>query len=152
MRIKFLCPHCERVCRVPAALAGKQGRCPGCRKGLEVPVASTLASERRPETAPSAQSAAPPAADALPSALDPAEEATDPEEAAPARSGLPWQLYLAFAFCLLLPLPGLLFAGWGLSVARRRERHERAAWAAVVLNAANLVFNILFLLSRGLRS
>jgi hypothetical protein len=35
--IKFTCPHCERVCKVPAELGGKQGRCPGCRKGLEVP-------------------------------------------------------------------------------------------------------------------
>jgi uncharacterized paraquat-inducible protein A len=36
--IKFACPHCDRVCKVPAELAGKQGRCPGCRKGLEVPL------------------------------------------------------------------------------------------------------------------
>ncbi|MBL4844521.1 MAG: hypothetical protein JKY65_03255 [Planctomycetes bacterium] len=35
--IKFTCPHCERICKVPAELGGKQGRCPGCRKGLEVP-------------------------------------------------------------------------------------------------------------------
>ncbi|MGE0713569.1 MAG: hypothetical protein AB7N76_37210 [Planctomycetota bacterium] len=38
--IKFACPHCDRVCKVPAELAGKQGRCPGCRKGLEVPLRS----------------------------------------------------------------------------------------------------------------
>ena len=36
MRIKFACPHCDHVCRVPAELAGKQGRCPECLKGLEV--------------------------------------------------------------------------------------------------------------------
>lgn len=35
--IKFTCPHCERICKVPAELGGKQGRCPGCKKGLEVP-------------------------------------------------------------------------------------------------------------------
>lgn len=36
--IKFTCPHCERICKVPAELGGKQGRCPGCKKGLEVPL------------------------------------------------------------------------------------------------------------------
>lgn len=49
--IKFSCPHCERICKVPAELAGKQGRCPGCKKGLEVPLetAEHLRSGRMPK-------------------------------------------------------------------------------------------------------
>ena len=49
--IKFTCPHCERICKVPAELAGKQGRCPGCKKGLEVPLetAEHLRSGRLPQ-------------------------------------------------------------------------------------------------------
>lgn len=35
--IEFACPHCQRVTKVPVTLAGKQGRCAGCRKVLEVP-------------------------------------------------------------------------------------------------------------------
>lgn len=35
--IEFACPHCSRVTRVPPNLAGKQGRCSGCRKVIEVP-------------------------------------------------------------------------------------------------------------------
>jgi hypothetical protein len=35
--IDFACPYCERVSRVPASFAGKQGKCPGCQKVIEVP-------------------------------------------------------------------------------------------------------------------
>jgi uncharacterized RDD family membrane protein YckC len=35
--IEFACPLCQRVTRVPAAFAGKQGKCPGCRQVIEVP-------------------------------------------------------------------------------------------------------------------
>lgn len=35
--IQFACPYCGRVTKVPVTLAGKQGRCAGCRKVLEVP-------------------------------------------------------------------------------------------------------------------
>lgn len=30
--ISMACPHCGRKLRVPAALAGKRGKCPGCKK------------------------------------------------------------------------------------------------------------------------
>jgi hypothetical protein len=45
--IEFECPHCARVTRVPADLAGKQGRCAGCRKILEVPDPDLQGSARR---------------------------------------------------------------------------------------------------------
>lgn len=35
--IEFACPHCQRKSRVAAQLAGKQARCPGCRKVFEIP-------------------------------------------------------------------------------------------------------------------
>jgi uncharacterized RDD family membrane protein YckC len=35
--IEFACPYCERVTRVPSTFAGKQGKCPGCQKVIEVP-------------------------------------------------------------------------------------------------------------------
>ncbi|MCO5171835.1 MAG: hypothetical protein M9894_36510 [Planctomycetes bacterium] len=35
--IEFECPHCGRLTRVPMTLAGKQGRCSGCRRVIEVP-------------------------------------------------------------------------------------------------------------------
>lgn len=45
--IEFECPHCRRVTRVPADLAGKQGRCAQCRKILEVPNPDLEGSARR---------------------------------------------------------------------------------------------------------
>jgi hypothetical protein len=35
--IEFACPYCDRISRVPASFAGKQGKCPGCDKVIEVP-------------------------------------------------------------------------------------------------------------------
>lgn len=35
--IEFACPYCDRITRVPAAYGGKQGKCPGCQKVIEVP-------------------------------------------------------------------------------------------------------------------
>lgn len=35
--IEFACPYCDRVTRVPAVYGGKQGKCPGCQKVIEVP-------------------------------------------------------------------------------------------------------------------
>lgn len=35
--IEFACPHCEQVTTVPLELAGKEGRCPGCRAVILVP-------------------------------------------------------------------------------------------------------------------
>lgn len=35
--IAFQCPHCRRTNRVPAAYAGREGLCPGCKKGVCVP-------------------------------------------------------------------------------------------------------------------
>lgn len=45
--IEFECPHCRRVTRVAAELAGKQGRCAQCRKILEVPNPDVESSARR---------------------------------------------------------------------------------------------------------
>lgn len=46
--IEFACPHCQRVTKVPVTLAGKQGRCAGCRKVIEVP-SGVPASGRTPD-------------------------------------------------------------------------------------------------------
>lgn len=46
--IEFACPHCLRVTRVPVTLAGKQGRCSGCRKVIQVP-SGVPASGRTPD-------------------------------------------------------------------------------------------------------
>ena len=35
--IKFNCPHCGARLRVPDELAGKQGRCAGCQRAIDVP-------------------------------------------------------------------------------------------------------------------
>ena len=35
--IKIVCPHCRKISRIPASLAGRQGLCPGCKKAIEVP-------------------------------------------------------------------------------------------------------------------
>lgn len=39
--IKFECPHCQRKLNVKDELAGKKGKCPGCKKGVTIPVAVT---------------------------------------------------------------------------------------------------------------
>lgn len=39
-RVEFACEHCGRTVKVPAAYAGKRGRCPGCREVVTVPAAS----------------------------------------------------------------------------------------------------------------
>lgn len=66
--IEFACPFCEKVTRVPATFAGKQGKCPGCQKVIEVPTpdvagAQTTVDERPPDagdTAVYGAEAAPP--------------------------------------------------------------------------------------------
>lgn len=35
--IDFACPYCERQSSVPASFAGKQGKCPGCQRIIQVP-------------------------------------------------------------------------------------------------------------------
>jgi uncharacterized RDD family membrane protein YckC len=47
--IEFACPYCDRVTRVPAVYGGKQGKCPGCQKVIEVP---DPAAEAGPGAAP----------------------------------------------------------------------------------------------------
>lgn len=56
--IEFACPYCDRITRVPAAYGGKQGKCPGCQKVIEVPD-------------PSAEAPAPEAAAAEATVLEP---------------------------------------------------------------------------------
>ncbi len=49
--IEFACPHCDFPTRVPADLAGKQGRCSSCKRVIEVPdvpPVSSRASGRSP--------------------------------------------------------------------------------------------------------
>jgi len=93
--------------KVPAALAGKQGRCPGCRRGLEVPLADAArsASARRPrgesaraERGRSERSRAPSARAQRASGRAAADPSTDdrqpsevegPAEAAPAADARP---------------------------------------------------------------
>lgn len=40
--VKFACPRCDKVSKVPAQLAGRKGRCPGCHTALRVPHIPTL--------------------------------------------------------------------------------------------------------------
>ncbi len=212
MRIKFACPHCDRVVRVPAELAGKQGRCPGCRKGLEVPSESTLQSHRRDvERAESQRRSALGRLDELgrlsdmsgvvdaarPSGSgggkvsksgapveDDDEDLGDEWETAKvlppeknlrhcdkcakqiematlvcphcggdtSHKGPPWQIIVAFLCILLMPLPGLVFAQFGLVAARKRNQYKKLAWVAVGLNAVHLVAELIYLLVVGLRS
>lgn len=56
--IEFACPYCERITRVPATFAGKQGKCPGCQKVIEVPDPGQAQTQAFPP--PSGQAAAPP--------------------------------------------------------------------------------------------
>lgn len=235
MRIKFLCPHCDRVCRVPAELAGKQGRCPGCQKGLEVPTESTLQSKRKsslgevdagrssarssrasgtskrrsarksrlpsdignrdsgrtdsrqtdPSRAGRISDTGPPEdhlvevnADGSPLQSPLKEEAKEEEELSEAEKfrncvhcarsipylatacehcggdvtlkGVPWQVLVAFTLFLCAPLPGLIFAQFGLRSARRRRSHINLAWVAIGLNAFSMVANVLYLLGKAL--
>jgi hypothetical protein len=39
--IKFECPNCQRKLSVKDELAGKKGKCPGCKKGVVIPATST---------------------------------------------------------------------------------------------------------------
>lgn len=44
-QIEFSCPHCETISAVPAAYAGKRGKCPNCKQVIEVPDPYELAEE-----------------------------------------------------------------------------------------------------------
>lgn len=190
MRIKFACPHCDHVCRVPAELAGKQGRCPECLRGLEVPTESTLQSHRADAARRSAQgtvelrddmvsgqgeverdtsertkAAQSDRAKAEPAAEPPAtrhcnhcnkqidmETTTCPHCGGDATlKGAPWQV-IAALFCVIpFPLPGLIFAQFGLIASRKRRQYGRLAWTAVILNGLNLIGNILYYVIKALR-
>ena len=51
--IKFRCPHCEGVVKVPGSFAGKRGKCPKCKGMLEVPDPGAPAARDEPaKTAP----------------------------------------------------------------------------------------------------
>jgi hypothetical protein len=50
--IEFACPYCDRQSRVPASFAGKQGKCPGCQKVIEVPDPNEGAPPPDPGSAP----------------------------------------------------------------------------------------------------
>jgi tRNA A-37 threonylcarbamoyl transferase component Bud32 len=36
-RLEFSCPHCHNIVRTPTGIAGKKGRCPWCRRIVEIP-------------------------------------------------------------------------------------------------------------------
>src|SRR5262245_56036972 len=77
--IRFLCPSCRRLLRVPARFAGRSSQCPGCSSPVVVPAASTA---EAPAPAPPpgdlwAPGAAPPAG------VDPASGAAPLPLAAP---------------------------------------------------------------------
>ena len=55
-QIEFECPYCERVSKVPFSFAGRQGKCPGCQKVIQVPDPGDVAAA----VAESAALAAPP--------------------------------------------------------------------------------------------
>lgn len=155
--IKFACPNCQRICKVPAELAGKQGRCPGCRKGLEVPFASTLPpSERHPVQRPSE----PEVPRAEPRAPEPrrcpACQAEAPLDATvcpgcgqplPAPRP-PTTVIAALTLFLCAPSLGIVLALLGLREARRRGVFERLAWLAIALNAINLLLFVQHQLGR----
>ena len=114
--IKFACPHCHRRCKVPLDLGGKRGRCPGCKRALEVP-------------------------------LPGGDEAEDPAAGTgePSAPRLHWTTKVGLACVLCLPLPGLIFSFVGLQQARRAQAPLHTPYLAVSLNAAWLVFNMLYM-------
>ncbi len=145
--IKFACPNCQRICKVPAELAGKQGRCPGCRKGLEVPFASTLPpSERHPAqpTVPEAPKPAPRAPAPRRCAACQAEAPLDATACPGCGQPLPAPrppatVIAALTLFLCAPIVGIVLALLGLRETRRRGASERLAWLAIALNVVNLL-------------
>jgi len=177
--IKFSCPYCRRVCKVPAELAGKQGRCPGCRKGLEVPLATTLsaegqvtgrlprASERGSRVAgllsgalasepagdgqAHASARVPAAGPPCPHCQAPLAADEDPTECAVCGEDLPTPRLVIAAFALAwFPNFGLVLAFFGLRHARARGHHVGLARAAVAVNAVMALFgNVVYPLIRA---
>ena len=131
-RIKFKCPHCDRLCRVPADLAGRQGRCPGCQGVLEVPSPAPAA----PESAED------------PGAPGPKDETgAEVEVALPA--GVPKTVVAGLVLFLPAPLPGLACALYGLQKAKLLKRHLALAWTGVALNSLNLTLGVIYMLRKA---
>jgi Zn finger protein HypA/HybF involved in hydrogenase expression len=169
VRIKFACPHCDHVCRVPAEFAGKQGRCPECRKGLEVPTESTLQSHRA-DARRSAQGKVELRDDMI-SSQGPIEGAQEGKRHCrhcnrqidmntttcphcggdAALTGAPWQVIVALCCVIPFPLPGLIFGQFGLIAARKRGKYVNLAWTAVGLNATWLLFNVVTIILSAMR-
>jgi hypothetical protein len=63
----------------------------------------------------------------------------------------PWQITVAFCCIICMPLPGLVFAQFGLMAARKRKQYINLAWGAVALNALHLLAELLYYLVKGLR-
>lgn len=101
--VEFACPHCQRVSRVSAQLAGKQARCPGCRKVFEIPKPTSAKpgkGEKKPEAQPREKKPAPAAPDEEGTLPTPTPTAT--ATAKPASPGV---------LVLLRQLPPLLLVG-----------------------------------------
>lgn len=52
MPVQFACPYCEKVSSVPDSFAGKKGKCPACRKSIEVPNPNIQVTASLPELEP----------------------------------------------------------------------------------------------------
>lgn len=88
--IRFSCENCGKTIRVPATMANRRGKCPGCATSVTVPsvdnavqdwLSQPLSSETRPTLAPSASRAVPPPIAAVASTLPSQPSAIEPANA-----------------------------------------------------------------------
>ncbi len=52
MSIRFTCPHCDTVIKVPDSGAGQIGKCPTCRNTITVPIVNPQSLQTEPEPEP----------------------------------------------------------------------------------------------------
>jgi len=60
--IEFECPNCQKFLRVKDELRGRTGKCPRCRRAVEVPMESQVSSAQLPELGEEPSAAPPPGA------------------------------------------------------------------------------------------
>jgi hypothetical protein len=173
--IEFACPHCLRVSKVPASFAGKQGRCAGCKKVIEVPATGPVTGGRTPDPeegllevldAKRASERTKRASTRSPFADVPDDVPAPPPEESTAKiapppppkeateKGTTYVLWAAqvpplvwIGFALSFPFPALGIALSVLSLKRARIAGAglRLAWAGIVVGSLIMGLNLAYL-------
>jgi len=156
--ICFLCPHCGEAVEVDDAFAGRTGRCPGCRKTIDIPRAGARAAAAGPgvKEEPAGSSAfGPDLADhgprtmKLPDSVQGIDLDSQPQQQpVPTAGPVSAAAAMVLAFLPCVSVLGIIFGGIAWSRARQVGPAKRlhlavaATWLAIASTVLQLVLGL----------